>query len=243
MSQLKTLVSLKVLLGNSYLSSLVCTKSLRTNYLFRVDLRPHLKQKGVHNSFHASLLRIHVPNDDQLFPGHLDTQLGSQNAPDSEWAVDQIEGHVGSRTDTKFKLKWKSSDTTLMPYYQITHLNTLESYFELLGIDKIDDLLAGASMDSYQDPQIFLEGLEVATTAPQGFNNMQTPNVHHTKSSTCAHPCSASSHPFMPCLAMTEHECGFDFSHSLLTCESCKYWILADPNIPGCCVCYSSHHI
>jgi hypothetical protein len=59
------------------------------------------------------------------------------------------------------------------------HLNMLESYFELLGIDKIDDLPAGASTDSYQDPQIFLGGLEVATTAPQGLNSMPIPDQLH----------------------------------------------------------------
>jgi hypothetical protein len=29
---------------------------------------------GVHPVFHASLLRIHVPNDDRLLPGRLGTQ-------------------------------------------------------------------------------------------------------------------------------------------------------------------------
>ena len=47
------------------------------NSSFRLDLPPHLKQRGIHDVFHSSLLREHIPNDDRLFPGHLDTQLGT----------------------------------------------------------------------------------------------------------------------------------------------------------------------
>jgi len=39
------------------------------NQSFLIDLPSHLKQWGIHNVFHAALLRIHVPNDDQLFLG------------------------------------------------------------------------------------------------------------------------------------------------------------------------------
>ncbi|EIW76769.1 hypothetical protein CONPUDRAFT_32831, partial [Coniophora puteana RWD-64-598 SS2] len=34
------------------------------NNLFCVELPAHLQQRGVHNVFHALLLRIYVPNDD-----------------------------------------------------------------------------------------------------------------------------------------------------------------------------------
>lgn len=37
------------------------------NNLFKLDLPAELKQRGVHSAFHANLLRIHVPNDDQRF--------------------------------------------------------------------------------------------------------------------------------------------------------------------------------
>lgn len=64
------------------------------NQSFKIDLPAHLKKRGVHNVFHASLLRIHVPNDDHLFPGRLDTQLGEGPDVDSEWAVDKILSHT-----------------------------------------------------------------------------------------------------------------------------------------------------
>jgi len=34
------------------------------NQSFQIDLPSHLKQRGVHNVFHAALIRIHVLNDD-----------------------------------------------------------------------------------------------------------------------------------------------------------------------------------
>ena len=39
------------------------------NGSFRLALPARLKQRGIHDVFHSSLLRIHVPNDDRLFPG------------------------------------------------------------------------------------------------------------------------------------------------------------------------------
>ena len=48
----------------------------------------HLKCRGIHDVFHASLLREHVPNDDRLFPGQMDTQLGDTPNTEGEWVVD-----------------------------------------------------------------------------------------------------------------------------------------------------------
>ena len=35
------------------------------NQSFRVQLPSHMRQKGIHDVFHLSLLRIHHPNDDR----------------------------------------------------------------------------------------------------------------------------------------------------------------------------------
>ena len=39
------------------------------NQSFQIELPSHLKQRGIHDVFHSSLLQIHTPNDDHLFPG------------------------------------------------------------------------------------------------------------------------------------------------------------------------------
>jgi hypothetical protein len=74
------------------------------NESFRLELPAHLKQRGVHNVFHMSLLWIHIPNDDRLFPGQLDTQLGNADGTEGEWAVDRIIKHAGSKSDAMFEI-------------------------------------------------------------------------------------------------------------------------------------------
>ena len=111
---------------------------------------------GVHDGFHASLLQIHVPNDDRLFPGQLDTQLGNADGTNGEWAIDKILGHAGSKTDAVFEICWKSRDTTWLPYYQINHLAALQQYFDILGIENISQLPEGKGKPPSDDLQTFV---------------------------------------------------------------------------------------
>ena len=104
------------------------------NSSFQLDLPPNLKRRGVHDVFHSSLLRIHIPNDDRLFPGRMDTQITGETATDNEWAVDCIKNHSGTKTDAIFEVHWKSGDITWLPYYQITHLQALTDYLDLIGV-------------------------------------------------------------------------------------------------------------
>ncbi|KAF8808243.1 hypothetical protein BYT27DRAFT_7013414, partial [Phlegmacium glaucopus] len=126
------------------------------NSSFELELPPNLKQRGVHNVFHASLLRIHIPNDDRLFPGRVDTQLGTTPEAEGEWAVDKILSHAGSKFEAVFEILWKSGDTTWLPYHQITHLQALTDYFELIGVTKVSKLPKGTGRPPQDDPQIFL---------------------------------------------------------------------------------------
>ena len=106
--------------------------------------------------FHISLLRVHVPNDDQLFPGRQDSQLGIDETTDGEWAVDRILSHTGTRDKALFEIKWKAGDVTWLPYEKISDLQALAAYFDLLGIDKISDLPKGNGTPPHDDPQIHL---------------------------------------------------------------------------------------
>jgi len=135
------------------------------NQSFRIELPPHLKQRGVHNVFHASLLRIHVPNDDRLFPGRLFTQLNPRSETESEWAVDRILSHSGSRRDAVFEVQWKAGDVTWLPYSQIEHLNALKEYIDLQGADDVDLLPIGKGKPPHQDPQVFLGFISPCTTS------------------------------------------------------------------------------
>ena len=75
------------------------------NSSFQLELPPHLKRRGVHDIFHLSLLREHVPNDDRLFPGRLYTQFGNTPETEGEWTVEQVLSHAGAGTDSIFEIK------------------------------------------------------------------------------------------------------------------------------------------
>ena len=132
------------------------------NQSFRLELPTHLKKRDVHDVFHSSLLRIHIPNDDRLFPGRMDTQLGDGPSVDDEWAVDVIRNHAGSGNNSVFEILWKSGDVTWMPLYQIKHLQALETYLELMGITDASKLPAGKGNPPQEDPQLFLGELSLS---------------------------------------------------------------------------------
>ena len=110
----------------------------------------------MHDSFHSSLLREHIPNDDRLFPGRMDTQLGITPETEGEWAVDRILSHSGSKAESIFEILWKSGDITWLPYYQITHLQALTDYLDLFGANKISKLPKGTGKPPQNDPQVFI---------------------------------------------------------------------------------------
>jgi hypothetical protein len=140
------------------------------NESFRLELPAHLKQRGVHNVFHVSLLWIHILNDDCLFPGQLDTQLGNANGTEGEWAMDHIIKHAGSKSDAMFEIRWKTGDTTWLPYYQVSHLTALQQYFDLLGIESISQLPNGKGQP-LDDPQTYVGNIRLSSRQIKGLSN------------------------------------------------------------------------
>ena len=113
------------------------------NNSYELDLPDHLKQWGIHPVFHSSLLRIHVPNDDQLFPEQQEMQVADFGESEPEWLVERILSHYRSRLDALLKVKWMSGDTTWLSYPEVTHLTALQEYLELVETDDIWNLLQG----------------------------------------------------------------------------------------------------
>ncbi len=116
------------------------------NRSFKIELPASLRQRGIHDVFHSSLLRVHHPNDDRLFPGHLDSQIGQEYNMETEWTVDKILSHSGLGEDSTFEIKWKAGDVTWLPYNHVDHLQALSDYLDLLGVDNIS-LLPTASVN------------------------------------------------------------------------------------------------
>ncbi|EIN03228.1 hypothetical protein PUNSTDRAFT_18945, partial [Punctularia strigosozonata HHB-11173 SS5] len=79
---------------------------------YRIQLPARLTQRGVHPVFHASLMRVHVPNDDRLFPGRSETQVADFGEDGGEWAIERILSHKGKGRSAIFEVKWKAGDVT-----------------------------------------------------------------------------------------------------------------------------------
>ncbi|OBZ72470.1 hypothetical protein A0H81_08068 [Grifola frondosa] len=130
-----------------------------SNNSYRLDLPSNLRRRGIHDIFHSSLLRVHEPNDDRLFPGRLDSQVAELEDRDGEWAIDKIVSHRGARESAVFEAVWKSGDRTWVPYASVEHLDALKAYLEANGVDQISALGEGNG-NVPNDPQVFLGGLE-----------------------------------------------------------------------------------
>ncbi|EIW51847.1 uncharacterized protein TRAVEDRAFT_92227, partial [Trametes versicolor FP-101664 SS1] len=102
---------------------------------YQLGLPRNLKQRGVHDVFHASLLRIHEPNDDRLFPGRLETQVADFEEPDDEWVITRILSHSGAREDSIFEALWRSGDRTWVPFREIRNTRAVSEYLEALGAE------------------------------------------------------------------------------------------------------------
>ena len=97
---------------------------------------------------------VHVLNDDRLFPGRSDTQIGPiPDETEPEWAVETILLHAHAGTDAIFEIKWKSGDVTWMPWHGVSQLPSIAGYLEALGIDNIDKLPMGKGVPPANDLQ------------------------------------------------------------------------------------------
>ncbi|KAG1897254.1 uncharacterized protein F5891DRAFT_1192199 [Suillus fuscotomentosus] len=139
-----------------------------------------MRQCGIHDVFHSSYLRIHLPNDNRLFPGRLDNQVAEFKEEEQEWAVDRILSHKGTRSDAVFEVRWKSGDVTWLPYDQVDHLAMLQEYFDVLDIEHVSELTEGNGLPPTDNPQVFLGhlglGLDYITpTSPS--NSSTTPQL------------------------------------------------------------------
>ncbi|KAF9474796.1 hypothetical protein BDN70DRAFT_767621, partial [Pholiota conissans] len=100
---------------------------------YRVKLPVGLVKRGLHDVFHASLLRIHVPNDDRLFPGRLDTQIFDLEDLEGEWMVEKLLNHRFDDENLSFRVQFKSGDVNWLPYEQVKHLIAFDQYMEAMG--------------------------------------------------------------------------------------------------------------
>ncbi len=107
-----------------------------------LDLLPELAARRIHPTFHISLIRAHVSNDNGRFPCR-DTKscydFGSTDEP--EWFVDEILAHRWvSQNRLEFQVRWTLGDVTWEPLASCEELEVLDEYLELRGAKQPRDL-------------------------------------------------------------------------------------------------------
>ncbi|KAJ8090831.1 hypothetical protein PM082_024744 [Marasmius tenuissimus] len=108
------------------------------NHSFRIDLPSEYLARGIHPVFHASLLCVHVPNDDRRFPSRLPSQLGETPQAEGQWKISRILSHSGSCEGEMFEVEWTTGDKTWLSYSEVCDMPCFGEYLDLLGIGSIE---------------------------------------------------------------------------------------------------------
>jgi hypothetical protein len=135
------------------------------NNSYRIELPGPLRARGVHDVFHSSLLRVHVPNDDRLFPNRSAESVFDLGPNSHEWAVDQIVAHTGQGSTATFEVRWKAGDTTWVQSHQLVGMPALHAYLEANGVSRVEDLPQGKGQPP-DDPQIFAGCITMCALRP-----------------------------------------------------------------------------
>lgn len=133
------------------------------NNTYLLDLPAELKQRGLHPAFHANLLRIHEPNDDRRFPGRQLPQLIDLGKVE-EWSIDKIDDHHGKGKDALFELVYKTGDKFWLPYHEVSRLEAMNQYLDLMGVKKIGEL--PKKISSPPEIQVYHVDIEEDQMAP-----------------------------------------------------------------------------
>ncbi|QRV81672.1 Transposon Ty3-I Gag-Pol polyprotein [Ceratobasidium sp. AG-Ba] len=107
---------------------------------YKMELPKELSARGITPVFHASYLRIHVPNNDRKFPGRSAEQIIALDKEPKEWAVDKILTHAGKGRDAEFQILWKSGDKSWESFERIRHLEAMDAYLDAHGVDDATEL-------------------------------------------------------------------------------------------------------
>ncbi|KAF9443697.1 hypothetical protein P691DRAFT_610098, partial [Macrolepiota fuliginosa MF-IS2] len=109
------------------------------NNSFSLNIPAELKQQGIHPAFHANLLWIHIPNNNRQFPRRQLPQVVGLGQVE-EWSIDRIITHTGKGKDSVFHLQYKTGDRVWLLYYEVSSLEAITQYFELLGVTLVANL-------------------------------------------------------------------------------------------------------
>ena len=106
-----------------------------SNYTLKLPIE--LEARNVHPTFHISLLKLHVPNDDDRFPSrdvrvYYDFGYGDE----VEQEVKEILAHQWDGRKLCLLVKWSTSDSTWEPLRSCDKLRALDKYLAVRGVSR-----------------------------------------------------------------------------------------------------------
>ena len=107
-----------------------------------LELLPVLTARLVHPTFHTSLLRAHIPNDDAIFPCcDMKAYYDFTAANEPEWFIDKILAHhwVDSM-GLELQAHWTLGDVMWEPLTSCKELAALDEYLELRRVKQPHNL-------------------------------------------------------------------------------------------------------
>ncbi|KAF8694387.1 hypothetical protein RHS03_08195, partial [Rhizoctonia solani] len=127
-------------LVNKYIGPLVVEEVIVEGTTYKVKLPDELKRRGIRPTFHASLLKPHIPGEDNRFPRHDYQQFVGLEGDEDQWSVERITSHRGRGNRALFQVLWHGGEITWEPYKAIKHLLALRQYFEAQGVTQASQL-------------------------------------------------------------------------------------------------------
>ncbi|KAJ2917715.1 hypothetical protein MD484_g2704, partial [Candolleomyces efflorescens] len=151
------------------------------NNSYRLDLPRRMTSRGIHDVFHASLLRVHHRNDDQLFPGRIDNQIWEypNEGREKEFAIEKIVSHTGTGEHTLVQILWKDGVKSWLPYHKIDHLPVFTEYLDAMGVKNVTELGSLNSTSAEIDEQVELGELSADLSADEIFIELATIEFEH----------------------------------------------------------------
>ncbi|KDN35249.1 hypothetical protein RSAG8_11734, partial [Rhizoctonia solani AG-8 WAC10335] len=107
---------------------------------YRLNLLIEPKRRGIKVTFHASLLKPHIPHEDHRFSRHDYQRFVRLEGDEEQWAVEKINNHRGEGNRAMFEILGQGGEIIWEPYKAIKHLEAYKQYLEALGNKRTSQL-------------------------------------------------------------------------------------------------------